>query len=461
MLLTSIILYMIVTVLIGVWAARRVKTSSDYMLAGRSLPMVLSTSALFATWFGSETVFGASSEFLKGGLYSVIEDPFGAALCLLLFGIFFARKLYNLNLLTLCDYFRVRFNRRTEIISSIFMVPSYFGYIAGQLVALGLILNVVAGVPMWQGIVISSVVVTLYTFVGGMWAISITDFVQSIIIVLGLGALAWLLASKAGGVVHVLQSAPAHNFKFFPEPNGVAIISYLAAWSVLGLGSIPSQDVFQRAMSSGSPQIAERSCYYAAGLYLTVAMLPLFISLCIKFLYPEALEGDTQLTLPNMVLEHAAMPVQVLFFGALLSAIMSTTSSAMLAPAAVFSENILKPLLKKQPTDVQFLRITRLTLLAVSIIATILACLKSDIYALVGGASILSLVSLFIPMTLGMYWKRSSSAGAILSMISGMATWIYFEFFPLDVPSLVPAVVVSLLTMVAGSLIWPDKAKVS
>src|SRR5690606_12627651 len=167
------------------------------------------TSALFATWFGSETVFGASSEFLKGGLYSVIEDPFGAALCLLLFGMFFARKLYNLNLLTLCDYFRVRFNRWTAIISSIFMIPSYFGYIAGQLVALGLILNVVAGVPMWQGIVISSVVVTLYTFVGGMWAISITDFVQSIIIVLGLGVLAWLMASKAGGVVHVLQSAPA------------------------------------------------------------------------------------------------------------------------------------------------------------------------------------------------------------------------------------------------------------
>jgi Na+/proline symporter len=160
-----------------------------------------------------------------------------------------------------------------------------------------------------------------------------------------------------------------------------------------------------------------------------------------------------------MVLEHAAMPVQVLFFGALLSAIMSTTSSAMLAPAAVFSENILKPLLKKQPTDVQFLRITRLTLLAVSIIATVLACLKSDIYALVGGASILSLVSLFIPMALGMYWKKSKAAGAILSMISGMATWIYFEFFPLEVPSLVPSVIVSLLTMVAGSIIWPDRAK--
>lgn len=153
MLLASILIYLALTVFIGFWASRKVKNSSDFMLAGRSLPIVLSTSALFATWFGSETVFGASSEFLNGGLYSVIEDPFGAALCLLLFGIFFARKLYSMNLMTLGDFFKVRFGRTTELIASIFMVPSYFGYIAGQLVALGLILNVVTDIPVWQGVV--------------------------------------------------------------------------------------------------------------------------------------------------------------------------------------------------------------------------------------------------------------------------------------------------------------------
>ncbi|MBX2945467.1 MAG: sodium:solute symporter family protein [Cyclobacteriaceae bacterium] len=457
MLIASIILYLIGTVLISIWAAQKVKTSNDFMLAGRSLPIVLSTSALFATWFGSETIFGASSEFLKGGLFSVIEDPFGAALCLVLFGMFFARKLYAMNLLTLCDYFRYRFDRKTEFVSSIFMVPSYFGYIAAQLVALGLILNVVAGLPVWQGIVASSIVVTAYTFIGGMWAISITDFIQSIIIVVGLGVLAYILSSKAGGVLNVIQSAPVSTFKFFPEPNTVSVVSYLAAWSVLGLGSIPSQDVFQRSMSSGSASVAVRSCYYAAGLYLTVAMLPLFISLCIQFLYPESLDGDTQLTLPSMVLQHAAMPVQILFFGSLLSAIMSTTSSAMLAPAAVVTENILKPMMKNKPTDLHFLMITRLTLIAVSVIATAMACLKSNIYELVGGASILSLVSLFIPMAAGMYWKRSSSVGAVLAMMLGMAAWIYFEYYPVDIPSLVPAVMVSLFAMIVGSLLWPTK----
>jgi SSS family solute:Na+ symporter len=457
LLLTSVVVYLIVTVLIGLWASRRVSSSGDFMLAGRSLPILLSTSALFATWFGSETVFGASSQFLEGGLFAVIEDPFGASLCLLLFGIFFARKLYNMNLVTLGDFFKIRYGKRTEIIASAFMIPAYFGYIAAQLVALGLILNVVAEIPVVNAIVISSIIVTLYTFIGGMWAISITDFIQSIIIIVGLLVLAYILADEAGGASVVLSEVPKKDLKFFPEFNGTAVITWLAAWSVLGLGSIPSQDVFQRTMSSGSAQIAVRSCYYAAILYLTVAMLPLFISLCVKHLYPGEIGTDTQLTLPNMVLQHTSTPVQILFFGSLLSAVMSTTSSAILAPAALFSENIVKPLLKKVPTDKQLLMITRLSVVLFSMISTIMATLNSNIYELVGVSSILSLVSLFIPMVFGMYWKRSSSAGAIFAMVAGMIAWFWFEHDPLSVPALVPATLMSMIAFFLGSYMLPDK----
>ncbi|MFN7748796.1 MAG: sodium:solute symporter family protein, partial [Cyclobacteriaceae bacterium] len=289
MLLASIILYLLLTVWVGYKASQRVKTSGDFMLAGRSLPLVLSSAALFATWFGSETVFGASSEFLKDGLIGVIEDPFGAALCLLLFGFFYARKLYQMNLLTLGDYFEVRYGKKTELIAGVFLVPSYVGYIAAQLVAMGLILNVVTGLAVWQGVLISTVVVTFYTVIGGMWAISITDFIQSIIIVVGLIVLAVVMSDKAGGWDTVMASVPADRFQFLPEATPGGIMTWLAAWSVLGLGSIPSQDVYQRAMSSGSARTAEYSCYIAAALYLTVALLPLFISLCAQHLYANQL----------------------------------------------------------------------------------------------------------------------------------------------------------------------------
>jgi SSS family solute:Na+ symporter len=428
------------------------------MLAGRSLPLALSSAALFATWFGSETVFGASSEFLKGGLYGVIEDPFGAALCLLLFGLFFARKLYNMNLLTLGDFFKVKYGKKIELVASAFLALPYVGYIAAQLVAMGLILNVVTGMVVWHGIVLSAVVVTLYTYVGGMWAISITDFIQSIIIVLGLVVLAIVLANKAGGVGVVIDSMPEENFRFFPRANLKEIVGYVAAWCVLGLGSIPSQDVFQRAMSSGSARTAVWSSYLAALLYLSIAMLPLFISLCIKHLYPQELAGDTQLALPNMVLRHTYLPIQILFFGSLLSAIMSTTSSAILAPAAIFSENLVKPLFGHKFSDKQFLVLTKASVLLFSATATLMACMRSNIYELVRESSVLSLVSLFVPMCLGMYWRKSSAAGAFLSMVLGMVTWIIFEVFETGWPGLVPATIISAMGMIIGSLIWPKQA---
>lgn len=461
MLLFSIIAYLAITIFIGFWASRKVKTSGDYMLAGRSLPIVLSCSALFATWFGSETVFGASSEFLKGGLYAVIEDPFGAALCLVLFGLFFARKIYNMNLLTLGDFFKVRYGNSTELIASLFLALPYIGYIAAQLVAMGLILNVVAGLALWQGVVISSVVVTLYTYIGGMWAISVTDFIQSIIIIVGLLVLAIVLSEKAGGVAGVLNGVPSENYRFFPAKlEWKPVVSYLAAWSVLGLGSIPSQDIFQRTMSSGSVKTAIWSCYIAAFLYLSIAMLPLFISLCVKHLYPDQIGGDTQLVLPNMVLHHTALPIQILFFGSLLSAIMSTTSSAILAPASIFSENLIKPLTKRAYTDRQLLMLTRISVLLFATVATIMACLRSDIYELVGESSVLSLVSLFAPMVMGMYWKRSSTRGALLSMFLGIFAWIPFRFYETEWPALVPATLISFVALIAGSFWWPDKEKV-
>jgi solute:Na+ symporter, SSS family len=454
LLLGFIVVYLLITIAVGFLSARFVKTSSDFLLAGRSLPFFLSTSALFATWFGSETIFGATSEFVAGGLQAVVEDPFGAALCLFLFGMFFARKLYRLNLLTLGDFFKQRYGRKTEVVSSIFMVPSYFGYIAAQLVAMALILQGVTGISLFLGIVLSALVVTLYTYVGGMWAISITDFIQSILIVGGLLVLAWYLADQAGGVRAVLEEAPPGTFRFIPDADAGAWMRYLAAWAVLGLGSIPSQDVFQRVMSSRSENVAVASCYASGFLYLTVALLPLFIALCARTLYPELLGEDNQGVLPAMVLAHSPLALQVVFFGALLSAIMSTTSGALLAPASIFSENILRPLLSVTLTDKQFLVLTRLSVLAMSLCATVMATLRANIYELVAESSILSLVSLFVPLVLGIYWKRANAYGAILSMVLGLGTWILFsnvEWW--DVPSLIPGLLASFVGMGLGIFI--------
>ncbi|MGC4022084.1 MAG: sodium:solute symporter, partial [Cyclobacteriaceae bacterium] len=288
--------------------------------------------------------------------------------------------------------------------------------------------------------------------------ISVTDFFQSIVIVLGLVILAVILGQKAGGVSNVINEMPEGTFRFLPRPEFKEVILYISAWSVLGLGSLPSQDVFQRVMSSGSVKVAVRSCFIGAAIYLSVAMLPLFISLCVKRLYPEFSQGETQLALPRMVIAHTNIVVQVLFFGSLLSGIMSTTSSAILAPAVIFSENLIRPLAKNKLSDKKLLLIARLCVLGFSAVATVMACMRSNIYHLVGESSILSLISLFAPLVLGLYWKKANSTGAFLAMVCGTITWIIFEFYETTWPSLLPATIVSFVAMIFGSL-WAKKTE--
>lgn len=457
MLLTAIIIYLLITVAIGAWSSKLVKNSGDFVLAGRQLPLFLSASALFATWFGSETIFGASSEYLESGLQGVIEDPFGGALCLVLFGAFFLRPMYRMNVLTLGDVYKKIFGKRVEFFASVFMVPVYFGYVAAQLVAMALIFTTVTDLTIQQGIIISAVVVVFYTFLGGMWAISITDFIQTTLIVVGLVWVAVLVAQKAGGVMPILESAPEGSFQFLPNPDPISWLNYLGAWMVLGLGSIPSQDIYQRVMSSKSEKVAVQSTYLAGGFYVTIGLLPLFIALGAKFLYPEIYLENKQLLLPEMVLRHSGMHVQILFFGALISAIMSTTSSGLLAPSAILSENIIKPYFGSRLKDKYFLLILRGNIVAVALIATVMAQWKTNIYELVAGASILLLVSLFVPLTAGLYWKRASEMGALLSIVFGMFAYLVFEMIELPIYAHIPALGVSAIAMVLGTLIFPKK----
>ncbi|MBT31725.1 MAG: sodium:solute symporter [Thalassobius sp.] len=457
MLAVSIVCYLIITILIGFWASRLVKNSEDFVLAGRSLPLPLAASAMFATWFGSETILGSSSEFVQHGLIGVVEDPFGAALCLLLVGVFFARPLYKMKILTFGDFYRVKFGKKAELIASLFLVPSYFGWIAAQFVAIGLILNVVLGIPLEMGMIGGTVAVLIYTYIGGMWAISITDFMQTIIIVAGLLFLAFSLSDHAGGVATVIDKAPEGFFNFTPEFSYTGITTYIAAWITIGLGSIPQQDVFQRVMAAKSADISVKASYISAAMYLTIGFIPLFIGLCSKQLYPELMEGDAQLVIPNVVLIHGNLFLQIMFFGALLSAIMSTSSGAILAPASILAENIIKPYMKNTD-DKKLLQMMRLSVVLVTVFSLILANMQGNIFDLVSMSSAFSLVSLFIPMIAGLYFPSFSEKAAILSMFSGMIGWLIFEHYPVETPSILIGLLFAFVGLMVGRLFPKSKS---
>src|SRR5687767_9822108 len=201
MLVFSVILYLAVTIAIGLWAAQRVHTSKDFVLAGRSLPLYMSAATVFATWFGAETVLSVSATFTRDGLGGIPADPFGASCCLLFVALFFARAFYRMDLLTIGDFYRKRYGKGVEVLTSLAVTISYLGWTSAQLTALGLVFNSLSGgaISLDAGILIGAVVVLVYTTFGGMWSVALTDLFQSVVIVVGLVYVAILASSLAGG----------------------------------------------------------------------------------------------------------------------------------------------------------------------------------------------------------------------------------------------------------------------
>ncbi len=456
-LIPCILAYLFITIAIGYWASSKVKTAEDFALAGKSLPLSMASTALFATWFGSETVLGASAEFAEKGLLGVIQDPFAVVLCLLIVGFFFARRLYRMGLVTFNDYFKIRYGNTAEQVSAWFMIPSYFGWVAAQLVAMAIIFqSLFAGMPLYVGIIICSLLVVFYTYTGGMWAVSITDFLQTIVIIVGLLILTWIMLDKIGGFEVLIAKAPKDTFVFLPKATYKDGMAYAAAWITLSLGSIPQQDLFQRLMAGKSEKVAVNSTFTAAGLYLLIAAMPLIIGLATKILYPQLMAGDPQKMLPNLVLQHTSEFVQILFFGALISAILSTASGAMLAPAVVLSENILKPYYPNL-TDKQLLHTMRLCVLFIAVCATIIGILNPAISKLVEQSSAIGLVSLFTPFVAGLIWKKASGTAAILSMILGFSTWLVASNVVSDTPPVFIGLGMAIFTIVVASYIYPNE----
>lgn len=461
-LLAFIALYLLASVGVGIYAAMRVKNTADYALAGRSLPLFVIVATTFATWFGSETVLGIPSKFVEGGFRTTVEDPFGAGLCLVLVGMFFARKLYKMELLTIGDFYRRRYGRGVEIFSSIVILISYLGWVAAQITALGLVFALLSAgsIGVIAGMVLGTAVVLVYTLFGGMWSVALTDTFQMVIIIVGLSLIAVFAADKAGGAVRVIEYAQSRDmFQFFPDGGVREWLFWTGAAITIMIGSIPQQDVFQRVMSAKDADTSVRGPIIGGISYMVFALVPIFIGLSAFLVMPDManslLKEDSQKILPTLVMQHMPVWLQVTFFGALLAAIMSTASATLLAPSTTFVENVLKNFVKM--TDKQELLYMRLTVVVFTTCVLIYSIIMNGtpIYELVSKAYQFPVVGAFWPLVCGLYWRRSTTQGAIWSIVLGMGTWVLLERTPLgeEFPAVLGGFLMAAVGMFGGSLI--------
>jgi len=434
-----VIIYWVISVGIGLWAALRVKDTADFAAAGHSLPLPIVTATVFATWFGSETVLGILATFLKEGMGGIVADPFGSSLCLILVGLFFARHLYNRKMLTIGDFFREKYGRTVEVLVTLCIVVSYLGWVAAQVKALGLVFNVVSegSISQTGGMLIGACSVLIYTLFGGMWSVAITDFIQMIIIVIGMLYIGGEMSTQTGGVMPVIQhAAAAGKFNFWPDMNLASVLGFIAALFTMMLGSIPQQDVFQRITSSKNVNIAVQAAILGGVLYFIFAFVPLYLAYSATLISPDLvnqyLDTDPQMILPKLVLNHAPMIAQIMFFGALLSAIKSCASATLLAPSVTFAENIVKGFFRHL-SDQQLLKIMRITVICFAVVVTFFAVNSQlSIFKMVESAYKITLVAAFVPLAFGVYWSKANSLGGLLAIVFGLTIWISCEMLAPD-----------------------------
>ncbi len=461
MVLKFIFLYILVSILLGLYFSKRTKTADDFIRAGRNLPFFIIFAMVFATWFGAETVLGISATFLEEGIIGLASDPFGAAACLIIFGLFFAKKLYSMNLLTLGDFFRKKYNRHIELIISVLIIISYLGWISAQITALGLVFSVLSndGISNHNGILLGATIVLGYTVVGGMWSIAVTTFLQMVVIVIGLTFALAETTSLAGGIASVISRANIDGkLLFLPAIDSFEFLFWIAAFLTMALGSIPQQDVFQRANAAQSARIASIATTFGGLFYLIFASVPLVLAYTAFIIDPtetsKLMEIDSQLVLPNLILNHTSIWLQIIFFGSLISVILSTASGTLLAPSVLFTQNVIQYFGKKLEKN-QLVLATRLTLFVFITIVCLYSISSNDtIHTMVENAYRVTLAGAFVPLVAGLFWKRANSSGAMLAILLGITSWLALEILELDLP-IEPQIIgllFSIIGMVLGSL---------
>lgn len=420
-LITSIAMYMVFMLGIGFWTSRRIRNTKDYIIAGGKMGWWLSLGTLFATWFGAETCMGSSSTAFQKGILGVIADPFGAGLCLMLAGIFFAKIFHNMKAETVVDFFEKRYGRKMAAALSLLYIPVYLGWIGGQLLAFGLILHALTGLPVMLSVLVSTGVVILYTYWGGMWADAVTDLYQMIFILLGLVILFPVLVHDLGGFQVVMTRIPAAYFHFYPHSvSKLDWLNYLQAWMMVGIGSLPAQDLFQRMMAPRTASLAQRASILAGLLYMVIGLIPVLLGIFGKVAMPQSTGENILIELAQ---KYLSTPLMALMIGALLSAIMSSADSALLAPAGIIGHNIVS-YLKPGASEALQLKWCHRSILIVGILSLVLALYFRNVYALCMHAWGFLLVGVAAPMIAGVYWKRATTEGAVAGAFAGIFSWI-------------------------------------
>ncbi|MCA8952755.1 MAG: sodium:solute symporter [Planctomycetes bacterium] len=419
--LVVLALYVGAQLALGLWIARRVQSEDDFLVAGRRLGPVLATVSIFATWFGAETCVGAAGSIYEDGLGWHSVEPFGYGLCLLLLGALFAARLWRTGVTTVADLFGERFGGSAARIAAVLMVPTSLLWAGAQIRAFGHVLaaNSDGLFGLEAALWIAAAIVIVYTSAGGLLADVVTDLVQGIALTLGLIALLIGVVAQLGGIGAAVDAVAARLPERAPEPLGPLEIAEL--WAIPVFGSLAAQEIVSRTLAARSPGLARRAGLLGGGLYVLVGLIPVTLGLLGRVV---ADVEDPEQLLPTLANAHMPRIVNLLFAGALVSAMLSTVDSCLLAASSVLTRNLVGSLGARSPRGK--LLAARVTAVACGLAAFAIAHEGDSVSDLVEEASGFGSAGIFVLFCLALRGRpgRWSAAAANGCLLGGAAAWI-------------------------------------
>ncbi|MCS6925296.1 MAG: sodium:solute symporter [Candidatus Binatia bacterium] len=333
----------------------------------------------------------------------------------------FAVPLWRRRLTTLADLFRIRYSTGVERVAVLLMVPASVLWAAAQIRAFGQVLSASSDLSITATITIAAAAVIVYTVSGGLLADAITDLIQGVALIGGLLVLLPVVIQSAGGVEAAFAAITPERLRIFGG-SIASIPKVLEAWAVPICGSVISQELAARVLAVRSPEIARQSSLLAGSIYLLVGLIPAFIGLVGATLLPD-LEHPEQI-LPLLAQRHLSVLGYTVFAGALVSAILSTVDSALLAASSLVSQNLLVSAYPGM-SEATKVWVARLGVVVCGGLAYLLALHAEGVYALVEDASAFGGAGIFIIVVFGLFTQLGGARSALAALVAGMAVWLY------------------------------------
>lgn len=462
--ISIVIIYLILMLLIGYLSSKKIKSNEDFMVAGRRLGPILMAGTLAATEIGGGSSLGVVEKaFGDWGISaSWYVTTMGIAFVILSF---FAPKFRQSEVKTVPEYFRRRYGKVSGLITSIIMMLPLIGLTASQFIASAAIVSVMLKLNYQLSVTIVAVVVTIYAIMGGLWSVTLTDFIQVFLIVAGMAITVPYALGLAGGMENVVANVPEGTFDIFKGIGPMTIISliimYIASFTV-------GQEAVSRYYAAKDGKAAVQGSILSAIINFIYAFIPTILGIItLALINMNKIDGKMILSegakyaLPHLAMSTMPSIVVGLLFAGIISATMSSADSDLLGAGSIFGNDIYKIFIKPSATSEEVMNVTKITMLIIGFLGWLVAIMNTgSIIKILMLSFTLRAAGAFFPYIFGHYWKKSSTAGTIASLLSGSILVLYMEqtgFKIMGLDPILPGLFVGFVSFIIFTLLFPNK----